>query len=79
MSKVMITVEYSCELCGVVWRPVMVREREEDEDVVHWTEWAMACVSGDHRKASPMCLATMVDLKVPMASPKARIGQAVRQ
>lgn len=79
MNGATINVEYSCEPCGVVWRPVAVREREDDEDVVHWTEWALTCVTADHRRTSPECESRTVDLKIPMANPEARVGMAVRQ
>ena len=70
---------YTCHQCGTVDREIDVRERAKGEDFVHWMKSATASVTQDHKAQSPWCWSDKVDLKIPLASNTAAIGEARRQ
>jgi hypothetical protein len=73
---------YTCAACGIVERVVQVPERSSlSEDVVHWAREIMArAVGEDHARASPFCISTTCDIKIPIAgADNFIVGQARRQ
>ncbi len=78
-AHVTIMVLYSCEGCGIVERPVRVRERNSDEGVITWTQATVNEINADHEKNSPLCSSRTCDIKFPIANKNSLIGRAVRQ
>lgn len=75
----MITVLYSCELCGIIDKPVQVPAREHHEiDVAHWMREVVGrSISLDHEQASPTCHPkSLTNIKVPLSGAEF-IGQQV--
>lgn len=56
--------EFKCR-CGT--HKFTVRYRDADEDIAHWMKTAIEPGMAEaHRTASPLCLSTKADLKLPM-------------
>lgn len=66
----MITVKYSCPLCGIVKRPVEVPARNgPEEDMVEWMKVVGEYLSGDHALKSPDCqVGSLCDVMIPVGA-----------
>lgn len=63
----MITLFYSCDLCGLTDVALEVRERPAEEDVRVWMDGVVRAVWVDHARQRPDCHPTeMKNLKIPM-------------
>jgi hypothetical protein len=73
-----ITVQYSCVLCGTQDAPVRVRARASDEDLKTWMDMTIMAVSDDHNRRSPHCHPkTLSNLKIPVEGAEWVGGPAV--
>lgn len=72
----MITVKFSCKLCGLKIEPVMVRYRRDDEDVAAWIEKEVAEAVGlAHSLLSPACKSSVMEsLMIPIEDKNLGIG-----
>lgn len=72
-----MTVEYSCDQCGVANRAVEVPDRPDpQEDVRSYMDKVVRRVSADHRTVSPTCRArTLSKMKIPHSHPGGWIGK----
>lgn len=63
-----ITVKYSCAVCGLKDRDVMVPERDPAEDVAHYLNVQLVpCITADHARFSPQCRAERITtIKIPI-------------
>ena len=76
----MITVKYSCNLCGIKNREVQIPAREHaDVDVVKWMKEVVGKIlSDDHALRSPNCHPTSLsDVMIPMPPEAEFIGQQI--
>lgn len=78
LAPVHIEIQYDCRVCGVGFRPFVMRERRADEDVIAWTKYAAECCGAHHLHVAPGCPCREVDLKIPISGAD-RIGGAPRQ
>lgn len=70
----MITVLFSCSECGLVDRSVEVRFRYQNEDVIHWFEWAVTpALMTEHGLLSPLCYPKeLKGVKIPHSGGKTK-------
>jgi hypothetical protein len=76
----MITVKYSCDLCGIEKRDVAVPSREHKHvDIKFYVEQIIVhAIKDDHSKASPHCKSKMITkLMIPLPPEGGFIGQEV--
>jgi hypothetical protein len=73
-----VHVFYTCHACGVVEREIHVVARYPGQGVVGWMSAVQAAASADDATTSPSCRSQSCDLKIPLASKDAAIGEAVR-
>ena len=73
----MLRVIYSCGLCGISERPVLVRYREPGESVTAFMEQVvMQALADDHHRSSPRCRpATLTEVKIPIPDGTEGIGE----
>lgn len=70
----MITIRYKCS-CMLEEGSFVVRYRRSDEDVVDWMEDALNdALSRDHRRRSPLCMATKTEYAIIPAPENATGG-----
>ena len=71
-DSVMITVKFSCSLCGLHRVETEVMMRKKDQDAVEWMEYhVIPAVRRDHDRRSPGCNPTTLDeLLIPMSGSK---------
>ena len=64
----MITILYSCSLCGLSDAEVTIPFREESEDVITWMKQKVeTALVADHQKRSPECIPqTLQNIKIPV-------------
>jgi len=63
-----LTIFYTCDSCGINERPINVKAREKDENIVRWIEQVTICISNDHSRVSPDCRAErMTNVKIPIS------------
>jgi hypothetical protein len=75
-----ITVLYSCDLCGLVDAPVQLPYRESSEDVVEWVHKVGAICAQDHMRRSPERKPeTLQNIKIPMPAGTEWVGGPVQQ
>jgi hypothetical protein len=76
-----LTVLFSCDQCGLVDEKVLVPERLEREDVVHWVREVVGkAVREAHLKKSLLCEAVgFQNLKIPVdrTDPDAWVGKYI--
>jgi hypothetical protein len=73
--ELMITVRYSCSLCGLLRVPCRVPARGE-ENVVLWMEGVVLRLSDDHARRSPHCHPDkLTEVMIPMSGAE-KVGGA---
>lgn len=68
----MITVKFSCKLCGKEKQDCDVPDRKSTENVIEWMERIMPIIQARHWLLSPECQADKVDLMVPISQDQSR-------
>ncbi len=66
-DRVTVKGGYRCTLCGAD-RLIDVRERAKDEGIENFVYHVRRMSGDDHRRVSPHCRATELDIKLPMSS-----------
>jgi len=76
--KPTIQVLYSCVMCGIQDRKVVMEARGE-ETAAAWTKKLAIKLKGDHSMKSPLCRAKELSkVKVPVAdAPDYRVGEPI--
>lgn len=77
----MISIFYTCELCGLRDVDVRLPYRPSDMDVVVWMkEHVGVALSKDHAERSPHCLTTsLTNVKIPVPAGTQWVGGPVQQ
>lgn len=73
----MVTVLYSCRVCGALDRPVEVKAREPDQDLMLWMTAVQIALGADH--ATRACHSPVCDLKIPLPKDADYLGQPTKQ
>lgn len=72
-----ITCKFSCKKCGAEGIEFTVREREPNESLPHWMQFAMSsAVKLSHAKYDLMCDNMTVDLMVPVPDGDIPVGMS---
>jgi hypothetical protein len=73
----LINVKYSCKLCGIIKRNVIIPERLENQDIKDYLEnVVMISLAEDHQHVSPNCRPThFQDLMIPYTDKGAGYNQ----
>lgn len=71
----MIFCKFVCKHCGLEGKARAYR-REGNEDVITFTERVAAEAGRVHKKFSPQCTSTQVDLMIPIPKPGDGIGMS---
>lgn len=74
-------VTYKCR-CMAEEDTIFVRDRRDDEDVVHWVEHVVGqALAEDHRRRSPACRSSKTEyIKIPVdQGENATVGRVTRQ
>ncbi len=79
MTEAFIHVRYSCPLCGIKDREVVVTARG-DEDVITWMEnTCVPTLGDDHHRLSPGCFPhTLRNISIPITG-AGKVGGVVKQ
>lgn len=68
------SVIFTCHQCGLEDVRVIVRARNEKEDVVAWVTSAIEVCGAHHKRLSPECRSRHLDLAVPVPDNDLPIG-----
>jgi hypothetical protein len=75
----MITVLFSCDMCGLDESPVEVPTRHKATDIRLWMDIIINKVQKVHLTISPDCKATTIEkLKIPISDNQEFIGQEIK-
>lgn len=75
----MIEIQYRCAECESGWRVVSVRERSDDQAIIHWMRnRVVAAIGAHHAIYSPLCrAASITETKIPI-DVDGRIGDPLK-
>lgn len=64
-----IKILYSCDLCGIKDAVVLVDQRADDEQLIHWMNEVTVALGDNHQHRSPNCHPkTLTEVKIPLST-----------